>query len=172
MDNSSLNKILKDRAVDLGLCGQWQKQWSGNWDECKLIAKYKEGIDFCLANHYPSNDFIKQNFTLHSLRQGGIFVDDTYSATDMRTVVALGASELIVRYNGEHLGEVYITDNAKVSLTAKGSCHVIVHILGNANIIAHQYANASLLIIRHSNECSIITKGKVKVKDEVDWLEQ
>lgn len=170
MDNTSLNKILKDRAVGLGLCRQWQTQWASDWSEDKMIAKYKEGIDFCLANHYPSNGFIKQNFSLEALRGGGIFVDDTRSVNDMCTVVSLGNSKLRIRYNGGSIGEVYATDNSGLSLTAKDNSHVIIHLLGNAKIVAEQQNKASILVLRHSENCSVISKGNVRIKDELDWL--
>lgn len=170
MDNAELNRCLRNKAIALGLCENWQGQWNNDWDEGKMIAKYKEGIDFCLANRYPSNDFIKRNFSLKSLRKGGLFVDDKYSINDMRTVVALGSSNLRIRYNGNSIGEVYMTDDSIINLTARDDCHIIVHILGNAKISASQYGKASLLIIKHSTPCTVVTEGNVRIKEELDWL--
>ena len=56
------NEELRNKAVELGLCDQWQGLWSNDWNDNKMIAKYKEGIDFCLANDFPSVEYIKSHF--------------------------------------------------------------------------------------------------------------
>lgn len=170
MDNKEINKKLRDRAIALGLCKEWQGQWNEEWTEDKMIAKYKEGIDFCLANDYPSNDFIKANFSKDALRWGGVLIDERYSVNNRRTVVIKGNSEIKARYNGSRIGNVYVTDNSTLALTARDNSHVIVHVLGEAAVTAEQCDSARLLVIRHSATCSIVATGKAEVKDELDWL--
>lgn len=170
MDNKFINKELRFKAISLGLCEQWQGQWSTDWSEGKMIAKYKEGIDFCLANNFPSNQFIKNNFSKEALREGGVLIDERYSVVDRRCLVIKGSSDIKARYNGRYMGSVYLTDNAVLHLYARNESHVIVHILDKASVVAEQYDNARVLLIRHSPECEIITKGNIEVKDEFDWL--
>lgn len=170
MDNKEINRKLRDRAIAFGLCKEWQGQWNKEWTEDKMIAMYKKGIDFCLANDYPSNGFIKANFTQEALRKGGVLIDERYSVNNRRTVVIKGKSEIKARYNGFCIGSVYVTDNSTLALTARNNSHVIVHVLGKAAITAEQYGSARLLIIRHSATCSIVSTGKVEVKDELGWL--
>lgn len=170
MNNKQVNEKLRKRAIDLGLCNQWQRSWKKDWSEDKMIAKYIEGIDFCLANDYPSNGFIKQNFSIEALRKGGVFVDDTHSILNYAHAVVKGNSHVNARYNDECIAEIYAADNAVVYVSAKGNSHVIVHVLGNATVTAEHTGNAEILVIRHSNESTIITKGKVRTDTELDWL--
>lgn len=170
MDNKKVNRILRQRAIDLGLCKQWQGQWKKDWPEEKMISKYKEGIDFCLANDYPSNEFIKENFSKEALVKGGLFVDMKRSVQNMLRVVAKGTSEVTARYDGDTIGEIYAADNAIIHVYARNNSHVIVHMLGKAAVTAEQFDKATLLVIRHSMESSIITTGNTRTKTELDWL--
>ena len=63
MDNKTLNSKLKQRAVQLGLCTQWTSEWESEESQDMLVKKYKRGIDFCIENNYPNNEFIKANFS-------------------------------------------------------------------------------------------------------------
>lgn len=165
------NKELRDKAVELGLCDQWQGLWSNDWSDSKIIAKYKEGIDFCLANDFPSVEYIKSHFNKQDLRNGGIFVDDKHSVLNAKMIVVRGCSDITARYNGNTVAEVYVTDNSKLRLYAKNHCHVILHILGNAQVDISQEDDAKMLAIRHSKTCGIhVTKGSITEREEYTYL--
>lgn len=170
MDIAKVNKELKSEAVRLGLCKQWQELWKEDWPEDKMIAKYKEGIDFCLANDFPSDSFIKQNFSLEALRRGGVLIDDKRSVLNMRTIVVKGNSSVTARYNVSCVAEAYVTDDASLHVIARNQSHIIVHVLGNATVTAEQSDNAKLLVILHSRTCSLIKNGNVAIKEEMGWL--
>ena len=161
------NKELRDKAIELGLCDQWQGLWSNDWNDNKMIAKYKEGIDFCLANDFPSVEYIKSHFNKQELRNGGVFVDDKHSVLNAKMIVVRGCSDITARYNGNTVAEVYVTDNSKLRLYAKNHCHVILHILGNAQVDISQEDNAMVLAIKHTGTCNIhVDKGDATLKEE------
>lgn len=166
-----INATLKAKAVELGLCEQWQQMWNGIWDRPMMIAKYKEGIDFCLKNNFPTNDFIASNFTKQSLRKGGVFINDKYSVLNERVAVVRGNSEIIARYNGMAVSELYVADASVAYVFAKNNSHVIVHLLGNAEITASQNDRSTIVAIKHSKTCSVIpAQGSITIKEELDWL--
>lgn len=171
MNDKQINAILRRRAVACGLCHQWQQDWRMDWDEAQLFAKYKEGIDFCLANNFPNNLFIKKTFSMDSLRAANIFVDDAYSILNADVAVIKGRSDIKARYNGTSAGTIYATDRSKLEVFARGSSFVVVHALGAVNIVAHQDDNAILLIIKHSLNVRVLAKtGNIKMKTELNWL--
>lgn len=171
MDNKKVNRILRQRAIDLGLCKQWQGQWKKDWPEEKMISKYKEGIDFCLANDYPSNEFIKENFSKEDLRKGGLFMDDKRSVLNEKMIVVRGSSDITARYNGNTVAEIYITDESKLRLYAKNHCHVVLHILGDAQVEIEQEDDATVLAIKHSKTCGVhVEKGYITEKEELTYL--
>lgn len=172
MDNHEINQRLRDEAIRLGLCQQWQREWSGDWDEDKMIARYIKGIDFCLKNNYPSNDFILRNFSRDALRRGGLFVDDVHSCLNYKYIVVKGISHIKARYNATNIGNIYVTDAAEVEVTARGRSFVVISALGHAKVTTHQYDAGDIVVIRHSAECTIIPlDGVVRRKDELDWLQ-
>lgn len=167
------NKELRDKAIELGLCDQWQGLWSNDWNDSKMIAKFKEGIDFCLAKDFPSVEYIKSHFNKQELRNGGVFVDDKRSVLNARMIVVRGLSDITARYNGNTVAEVYVTDNSKLRLYAKNHCHVILHILGNTQVYISQEDDAKVLAIRHSNACGVhVVKGSVTEREEFNYLKR
>lgn len=165
------NNELRDRAVELGLCDQWQELWSKDWDDRKMIERYKEGIDFCLANDFPSVEYIKSHFSKEDLRKGGLFMDDKRSVLNEKMIVVRGSSDITARYNGDTVAEVYITDTSKLKLYAKNHCHVVLHILGDAQVEIEQEDDATVLAIKHSKACSVhMGKGYITEKEELVYL--
>lgn len=171
MDIRSLNKILKKEAIDHGLCAKWQRDWKEGCDRNGLIAKYKEGIDFCIANEYPANDFIKKNFTREMLRENNVLVDDEYSMLNARVCVLQGASKSNLRYNGWNAGTLYVRHTSKAIITARQMSFVIVHLFNDAKVECQTYDKASIVVLVHSKTAKVTNCiGNVKIKDELDYL--
>lgn len=165
-----LNSELKTQAITNGLCEEWQGIWKEDRTPEQLIKMMYNGLDFCLIHHWPSNDFIKQNFDLDTLRQNGVLVDDTYSLLNPANSLILGNSNAKIRYNFTYIGNVNVRDRSDVTLTAKGRSFVIVHLFDNASITAHQADNASIVIIKHSTNVHIHSNEGVKIREELNFV--
>lgn len=168
MTNKEINDTLRKRAIALGLCKKWQGEWREDWSEEKMIEKYKEGLDFCLENGFPGNEFIKENFNRATLIRCGVFVDEKRSVMNMDEVIVAGKSEVRARYNMDNVGTVWVTDDARVTVWAKNRSHVIVHAYARGKVEAVQMDGARLLVIRHSKEAEIMGRGEVEVKEEME----
>lgn len=166
MDLGELNKILRQKAVDSGLCEKWQQDWQQDWSKGVMLEKFLDGIDFCLSHNYPDKSFIKENFTKEELRNAAILVDDAWSLVNPRQSVLLGNSTSTLRYNGLSVGRVHICDNSKAKVVAKNRSFVIVHLVGNAAVDAETDETGRITIIRHDEHTSIETTGNVSVKKE------
>lgn len=171
MDNHELNKCLKKKAIELGLCKQWQSKWEQDWPQEKLIEKYYEGIDFCLRNNFPSDDFIQAHIPQNFLRANGFYINDIRSGLNHTYSIIKKESIVTLRYNASNIGTVYVTDYSELNLTAKNRSFVIVHALGNAIITAHATDNAKITVIQHSPVTSICAIGNTTIKREFEWLE-
>lgn len=170
MKMDDLNSTLRKRAVDLGLCMQWQKSWNENWDKQKMIDKFFEGLDFCLMHRYPSYDFIKENFDKELLRNNNVLLDDKYSLLNPKEAVLFGNSESTIRYNARNHGSIYIRDNSTAKILASGNSFVIVHLLENAQIKVEKTGDSRVVVIKHSEDVIIIAEKDVEIKEEYDWL--
>lgn len=173
MELKTLNKTLRQQAIDNGLCDGWQRMWRCRWDRDELIQKFKEGIDFCIQKKYPSDEFIKANFSKDILRKHAVLVDDDWSLLNQRMCVIQGRSSSIIRYNGWNPGTVYIRNNSHAEITARNMSFVIVHLFDNATVDCHAEDKASIVVLRHSEE-AVVTyhTGNVRIKDELGYLDE
>ena len=170
MNKKELNKELRTQAINNGLCAMWQKEWKKDWDLDKMISQFYRGIDFFLDKRFVSNNFIKENFDRDFLRKNGILVDDTYSLLNPRNAILIGESQSTIRFNNYMVTTIYVIDNSKAKILAKGHSSVIVHLLGNPQVEVEQKEHGNVLIINHSKESVIISDDGIKIKEEFDYL--
>lgn len=170
MNTRELNTALREEARFLGLCDPWYNAWKNNCKNEELVAKMYKGLDFCLKNHWPSNDFILKHFDLDFRRKSNVFVNDKYSVNNPKESLILGTSDMTVRYNAEFNGNIHVRDNSSVKLSAKGRSFVIVHLYEKAYIQAEQFDSAKIVLVKHSPDVTIIAETNIKVREEYDYL--
>ena len=172
MDAIELSRTLRESARQNGLCDQWYDEWE---DECtpqELVEKMYKGLDFCLKHHWPSNKFIKKNFSLKFRREVNVFVDDQYSIVNPKESLILGKSEIKARFNGASHGVIHIRDNSSLSLTAKNRSFFIVHIYDKATVVAGHSDNAHVVLITHSHYGVICADRGIRIREENDYLKK
>lgn len=167
---NELNKELRDQAIHLGLCSDWQKLWRKDWDEKKMIEMMYRGLDFCLKYHYPSNDFIAKHFDKEFLRDNNVFVNDKFSTNNARESIVLGTSDMTFRYNADSYGNIHIRDNSSAKVIARNRSFVIVHLYENAKVSAQQSDNARIVLVKHSAKVSIVAGENIKIREEYGYL--
>lgn len=167
---NDLNKELRSQAISLGLCNEWQKMWENDWSKEKMIERMYKGLDFCLEHHWPSNEFITNNFDTDFLRQNNIFVNDKYSVINPKQSLILGNSDVTFRYNAWGNGSVHVRDNSSLKIFAKNRSFVLVHLYDNAYIEAKQSDKAKIVLIKHSDKVTIIAEKDIKIREDYDYL--
>lgn len=161
-----LNNELRNAAIGYGLCQKWQSNWNRDYSVRELIEKFYTGIDFCIEHNYPTNEFIKANFEKDVLRSNNVLVDDKYSLLNPINAAVFGNSETKIRFNARNPGRIWCKDNARVSIYARNSSFVIVHVFGSAIVEADSRDDSRLLVIRHDKECKITCYGRAVEKEE------
>ena len=167
---NELNKELKNQAVFLGLCQEWQKLWEKDWSREKMVERMYKGLDFCLKHHWPSNDYILKHFEQEFLRNNNIFVNDKHSVCNPKQSLVLGNSEMTIRYNAWGNGYIHVRDNSSAKIFARNKSFVIVHLYEKAYIEAEQQDKATIVIIKHSQDVTIVADKNIKVKEEYNYL--
>ncbi len=170
MNTTELSKTLRESARQNGLCDEWYNEWEDDSSAETLAAKMYKGLDFCILHHWPSNDFIKENFSQDFRHKVNVYVDDRHSALNPRQTLILGKSDITIRYNAANHGEVYIRDNSIVKLTAKNRSFVIVHLYEKACISTEQKDSAKIVMIKHSHDVTITHESSGDIKEEYDYL--
>lgn len=173
MDNREVNIFLKNLAIQNGLCEQWQNDWTLDKSNTELLEMFIKGQDFCIANNYPSKEFIKENFDIDFRRKNGVLVDDKYSLSNKRHIILMGNSTSNIRYNMWNVGAVYLRHDSVAVITAKNNSFVMVHLHDNATVSVAASDKAKIVVIRASSACAIKqTIGNVVVKDNPDYLKK
>ena len=167
---NELNKDLRNQAIALGLCNDWQKLWNNDWSKEKMVERMYKGLDFCLKYHYPSNDYILKHFDLDFRRKSNVYVNDKYSVCNPKQSLVLGSSEITFRYNAWGNGYIHVRDNSHAKIFAKNKSFVIVHLYEKAYVTAEQTDKATIVLIKHSPDVTIVAETNIKVKEEYDYL--
>ena len=167
---NELNNELRNQAIALGLCQEWQNAWKKDWSKEKMVEKMYKGIDFCLKYHYPSNDFILNHFDQDFRRQSNVYVNDRYSVCNPKQSLVLGNSDITFRYNAWGNGVIHVRDNATAKIYARNKSFVIVHIYDDACIKAEQTDKATIVLIKHSPKVTIEAGGNIKIREEYNYL--
>lgn len=164
MKDKELNKILRDRARELGLCDKWYKEWKGSSSKQELIEKFLRGIDFCIKNDYPKKEFIKAYFPNGLLRENGVFVDDKISGTNLHRTVLLGETCGELKYDGYEVGKVYVRHQSVVKIVACDRARVFVECYDDTKVDAVATDNARIFVYHHGGDLENIS-GNVIVRD-------
>lgn len=167
-----INNELRSMAISAGLCQQWQEMWRSDWNADRMISQFYRGIDFFLKNRFVSNKYIAKNFDRDFLRSHGVIVDDTYSLLNNRHSIILGDSNATFRANGHNVSRIYVTDQSNLKVIAKDSAFVLVSVFGNATVEVEQNFLSWVTVILHSKDAHVTTSGKVKIKENYDYLKK
>ncbi len=172
MDAIELSKTLRESARSNGLCDQWYNEWKDSCSPKELADKMFKGLDFVLKLHWPSNDFIKEHFSLDFRREVNVFVDDKYSVANPEQSLILGNSEITARFNGASHGNLHVRDNSSLKLTAKNRSFVIIHLYDNAIVTVEQFDKAQVVVIKHSYDVTVKADESIIIKEEYDYLKK
>lgn len=130
-----LNTELRQQAVDLGLCAQWQKDWVSDKDPQELIGMWKKGIDFAILHGYPTNGFIKENFDRKMLNDNLVFIDEdiTLDNAPSGVYVLNGECSGVIRLAPWSVATLYLRHDTNVIIEAGDFARVFVRLYDNAD---------------------------------------
>lgn len=143
MNITELNNDLRAKAIKLNLCQQWQSDWADNKTPQELIEMYKRGIDFGIANQYPSNEYIKANFDRGLLNQNLVFVDEDIDLTDAPSGVYI--------LNGECSGTIHIAPWSVATLYLRHYSNVQIEAGDFARVFIRLYDDSDATVSAAEN---------------------
>lgn len=164
-----LAKELAKRAKKNGICKPWYEELKSLQDKKAMIEMYLKGIDFCLANDYPGNDFIRKHFK-GEMEQFGVFLDDEINIGNPRKCVCLGNTSGRIDIDGFNVCEIFAKHNARLDIYAKGNAFVIIDVFDNSEVNVHASDRAKVCVNRYIGN-NIVMKGEadeafVKIRDK------
>ena len=151
---------LRARAIKLGLCSDWQKDWV-NKSKDELCEMFVRGIDFCIVNDYPSTTYMKKNFD-GVMQNHGIYVDEKVSVyrPKLKTFVVNGKSDFNINVEDFDVCEIYVRHNSKVTVNIKGQARIFINIFDKSSVTINQSNSLSKAIVyNYSNNTDIYKNG-------------
>lgn len=128
-------------------------------DTKKGIARcFVEFVDFCLANNYPDNAFLKRNLR-QELEEVGVYIDRTLTIKNMKRAIFLGECYGTVVFDAYSVSMIRAKHNSKINIRASGYARVMVDALDSADIIVDTSEGATVTVNLYGNAtCQGATK--------------
>lgn len=145
-----LAKQLAKKAKSLNICKEWHGVLKTLEDKHEMVKMYLDGIDFCLSNDYPDNDFIKKHFS-DVASEHGVFVDKEIDIANPSKCVALGSTNGKITVDGYTVSEVFVKHDSDIFISAEDSAFVMVDVFDSSRTIVHTSGNAKVCINRYGN---------------------
>lgn len=160
---NAVAKELARQAKKAGICEEWHSQLKQLTDKEAMIDMYIRGIDFCLSNDYPSNDFIRDNFK-GIMEAKGIILDDEIALVNPRRCVALGDTSGRISVGGYSVCEVFAKHHARLCIIASGNAFVEVDAFDDSLLSVIASDEAKVHINRYGGAIEVEKNGNAIVK--------
>lgn len=160
-------KELAKEAKRKGICEEWYVNLKNTEDVAGLAAMYLNGIDFCLSNDYPSNDYLRKHFK-GKMEPYGIHLDEDIQVKNERKVVTLGTCTGIVEISEYNVSEVFIKHNTDLVLLVRDNAFVMVDMFDNSRLKVIAGGNSKVCVNLYGGdvEQDAIENAFVKVKEK------
>lgn len=153
-----VNKRLARDAQKKGICEEWFARLIETKGKDDLVKMYLEGIDFCLSNEYPSNDFIRKHF-VGTCEAFGVFLDETIKTENFQHVVALGECEGTTTYDGWNVGQVFVKHRSRLKVLATGNSFVVVDVFDETAVEVEALDNAKVCVNHYGGNLTTTIDG-------------
>jgi hypothetical protein len=145
-----LSKELAKQAKRKGICKEWYSELKTLDNKKAMVSMYVKGIDFCLSNDYPSNEYIRANFK-GMMEQFGVFLDDSVDLVNVEKCVALGQTKGCVETTNFGCSQIFVKHDSELTIIAKGDSFVMIDVFDKAIIHVQAYDRAKVCVNRYGD---------------------
>lgn len=159
----NVSEELKDKAVSLGLCDEWTDGW-GNPTKGELVDKYLGGLDFCILNDYPSNEFIKTHFG-EIAEKKGVFVDKkSIDLHNPKMVVLNGDCSGDIKLDEFSVCEIHVRHNSSINIIIEEYAMAFIRVYDNAEVTVSNNGYKRSFVYKYGG--SVNTSGDILVREK------
>lgn len=145
-----LSRTLAKEAKKKGICKEWLAALRSLNDREAMVDMYLRGIDFCLRNDYPTNNFIKAHFADIAPRMG-VFVDSEISVENSPKCVCLGATFGVVKTNNFNVTEIFAKHHTELNVVAADNAFVMIDVFDNSVVNIHAHDRAKVCVNKYGD---------------------
>lgn len=144
---NSINSYLRNTAIGLGLCDQWQSEWQSTKSTAELCEMFKRGMGFCVKHNYPSKDDVKLNFHRSELNDNKVYIDQPINITDTNgTYVFLGDCQGHLNLRPYSAALIYLRHNSKIKIESDYECFVNVFLYDDSDVEIGEITGSTIKI--------------------------
>lgn len=120
-------------------------------DKDALLEMYVKGIDFCLANDFPTNDYIRDNFA-GKMESYGVHLDESLNLSNNRRIIALGRCLGRIETNMYNVSEFFLKHDSDLLVIAKGHSFVMIDMFDNSKLHVIASADAKVCVNHYGGD--------------------
>lgn len=100
-----------------------------------------KGIEFCMQKGFPKVENLKAYE--ESLLQNHVVISGKHNISNPRLLLVYGG-DVTIEVDGFNVSEVYVTNDAKVNVIAKGGCYIAIENYKDSVVTVEKYDNAKV----------------------------
>lgn len=160
-----LNNYILEQARKNDICEPWALRIKAANTTDDLMKMYVKGIDFCLANDFPSNEDLLSLVGPDKLSQYGVYVNTSSAILNEPFVILLGSTTGHVKWDGFNVGQCYVKHDTKAVINVAGNAFVVVDAFDQSYVEITAADTAKVLVnIYGDAEISDQTAGDAIIK--------
>ena len=160
---NTVAKELAKQAKSKGICEDWHKQLKALTDKRAMVDMYIRGIDFCLSNEFPNNEYIRDNFK-GVMEEKGVFLDDNIALVNFRRCIALGKTQGEIKITGYKVCEVFAKHESNLNIIVEDNAFVEIDMFDNSVVSVTSSAKAKVHINRYGGALTFDERDESIIK--------
>jgi len=130
----------------------------------ELLEMYvsPKGIEFCLANNFPSNEDLVR-LGGDTLNARGIYIDQSVKLADRPFLVLLGKSHATIRNSGYSVNQLFVKHGSSAWLTAADQSFTLIDCFDQSELHISTEGNARVSVNVYG-KAKVVTSGTGAVK--------
>lgn len=157
----NVSEMLKEQAVNLGLCVAWAKEWGSPTKE-QLVDMYIKGLDFCILHNYPSNEFIKNNFGKIA-EDKGVFTDAKVDLLNPSITILNGNCTGQVVLTGFASRDIHVRHNSNVKIIVRDFAKAFVRVYDKGHAVIENESDSRSFLYQKGGTATV--SGDVKIRN-------
>lgn len=149
-----------EQAKKQGICVEWHKDMQQNPTLETLCEMFFKGDDWAMDNNFPTPEMLR---AFPETAQYGLFVDTSYQGNAPQRIAFFGDSDTVLDSDGYQVSEIYLRQNSRLKITAKGMSKIFITALDNTVIEAEAMQNARIVIFDKRKTNNDVLEGNIKV---------
>ncbi len=149
-----------EQAKKQGICVEWHKDMQQNPTLETLCEMFFKGDDWAMDNNFPTPEMLR---AFPETVYHGLFVDASYQGSAPQRIAFFGDSDAVLDSDEYQVSEIYLRQNSRLKITAKGMSKIFITALDNTVIEAEAMQNARIVIFDKRKTNNDVLEGNIKV---------